>query len=203
MLDETLERIDEIEGVDTDLFTRAPTTVHVPDEPDPVTAYVYASPHQPSGRRITSWPPDTRREPSDPAASEPATGIIRRDVCADIARQRLRELSRFVEAGAIGKAAPWEGARVIITDHQPPQPPTESFYPAPTWVATPHSGELSWLYKELWAVLSPLIGTGKLAFFQELADTATQHLDLQSLLVATIRTAEHHLDSGAGEPRNT
>jgi len=203
LLDQALERIDEIEGVDTGLFTRTPTSVHVQGEPDPVTAYVYASPHQPSGRRITSWPANPGREVKDPAASEPATENTRSDVYADTARQRLQELLRFVQAGAVGKAAPWEGARVIISDHQPPKSPAESLHPTPTFVVTPHRGELSWLYTELWAVLSPVIGTCKLDFFHELANTADQHHDLHPLLVATIEAAEHYLRPRPAEPRDT
>jgi hypothetical protein len=91
------------------------------------------------------------------------------------ARTRLDRLIEAVESGAFKApthAREWSGADVVITSSPPPPPAANAFYPAPRYVVTPYSLNLSHLFVRLGNIFSPplLDSASNIEFYGRLAN---------------------------------
>jgi hypothetical protein len=94
-------------------------------------------------------------------------------------KESLLKLSREIGVANIKQAKrEWGGADVIITKNKP-RKSNNSFYPAPRFVITEYSLELSWLFEELRDAFyseSLIDGYSKIEFFGRLANTANRYI---------------------------
>ena len=68
---------------------------------------------------------------------------------------RLDAVATRTAAGNIGAEHDWGGADVVISATPSACRDSESFYPEPRWVQTPHAAQLSWLFVQLRDAFSP------------------------------------------------
>ena len=93
---------------------------------------------------------------------------------------RLDAVATRTAAGNIGAERDWGGADVVISATPPPERDSESFYPEPRWVQTPHAAQLSWLFVQLRDAFSPhraYNGSSKIEIFGRLANAALRWND--------------------------
>lgn len=69
--------------------------------------------------------------------------------------EELDSLAKLVVSGQSGKAQPWQGADVVVTNAiELGNPEVDSFYPSPRFVVTQYVGEVSWLFEKLALIFS-------------------------------------------------
>ena len=95
------------------------------------------------------------------------TGIIRG---YHAAREAMRDIAAMVTAGDWGRAEPWGGAGVVVTDV--PADVTGNGWSDPLVAATGHVAELSWLFERARDAVQGLEGYGqwKEEFFGRMAE---------------------------------
>ena len=93
----------------------------------------------------------------------------------------LREIELHIADNSLPKAlSAWGGADVVIS-FRPQQTSSESFYPEPRFVVTPHALEVSWILEELLKAFNAeerLDGQTKIEFFGRLANAANRCLKM-------------------------
>ena len=88
----------------------------------------------------------------------------------------VQRLGAEVAAGRIGRAQPWGGADVVLSDTPAPPSDERSFYPDKRYVVTPFVAELSWLFESLRDAFGSAIDyQSKYAFYGRLADAADRY----------------------------
>ena len=90
---------------------------------------------------------------------------------------KLVLLSTEIVNGQSGNSTLWQGADVVITN-KPPIVKEDSFYPAPRYVVTAHSSELSWLFEQVRNIFIEIDDYGflKEEIFGRLGNTANRFL---------------------------
>jgi hypothetical protein len=89
----------------------------------------------------------------------------------------LDSLSKLVISGLSGKAKPWQGADVVITNElKLGNSEVDSFYPSPRFVVTEYVGEVSWLFEKLARIFvdEDNYGAWKEEFFGRLGNMANK-----------------------------
>jgi hypothetical protein len=91
--------------------------------------------------------------------------------------EELDSLSKLVISGLTGKAQPWQGADVVVTNVlKLGDSEVDSFYPSPRFVITDHVGEVSWLFEKLARIFvsEENYGAWKEEFFGRLGNMANR-----------------------------
>ena len=91
--------------------------------------------------------------------------------------EELDSLSQLVISGLSGKAKPWQGADVVVTNVlELGNSEIDSFYPSPRFVVTDHVSEVSWLFEKLARIFADEDNYGgwKEEFFGRLGNMANR-----------------------------
>ena len=115
----------------------------------------------------------------------------------DEARERLRRLGADVLSGGVGRAEPWGGAGVIVTDDASAGP--GEGWSDPVVALTPHVAEVSWVFEQARDAVSGLDGYGiwKEEFFGRMAESivaAGPDAPLRTHLGVVLWAADRTLD---------
>jgi hypothetical protein len=97
--------------------------------------------------------------------------------------EELDSLSKLVISGKTGKAQPWRGADVVVTDKlELGNSEVDSFYPSPRFVITDHVSEVSWLFEKLALIFSneKNYSAWKEEFFGRLGNMANRVIGIKS-----------------------
>ena len=113
--------------------------------------------------------------------------------------EELKRLEAILKKSPLPRSrGEWKGAKVVISQTARPKSAKGGFYPAPRYVVTEHSLELSWLFKKLMDAFyaeKKLDSCTKIEFFGRLANAATrtikdsEHSTAQHLLTAVLQEA--------------
>lgn len=97
--------------------------------------------------------------------------------------EELDSLAKLVVSGQSGKAQPWQGADVVVTNAiELGNPEVDSFYPSPRFVVTQYVGEVSWLFEKLALIFSneKNYGAWKEEFFGRLGNMANRVIGIDA-----------------------